>query len=561
MMKLARVETVLGLGLMLLAAACTKDPGNGGGASEAVSKTTVTFASSRYVNGAIRPFSISAGDAVTLVHVDSGEKSEAMPVSTGGESSVYLFGLRKPAKGDLLAAYHPTGAGVSFASGKASFDFPAAQDGTDRNYVRIGTTINTGSAYSGNSVTLVPMMSLVMGKMKKGPYSVTKAVFTAAGGEKVAGNMTLDLATNEVSGGRESSITVTLKEPLDCSSSVVSIPVIVPPVTLSKGFTITYTLSDGNTVNYSTTDRVTFTSGGTFDTDPASMSRQLIACGSNKVYIFDEEAASRTGDYKDGLLWSWDATSAASVVGLASNRMDHIDEAKPIDGGKKLLITSSYQWAVILDIATKQVEWFSNNVTNAHSADLLPGDLVAVAVSDGGDAVKLFSRKTSNQVLGTYPLESGHGVVWSDKMQRLYAIGSSSLQVYKLNGGSSPSLELEKTVSTKGYSTGLHDLVLVDENTLAMGGSKAALYNMNTGVFTPMAHFNNINGIKSINYDPFTGEAYYTYAAEGTSEGSYTWSTHTVRYTDNVQANDGGADKKTIKVNDINMYKVRVMNW
>ena len=44
------------------------------------------------------------------------------------------------------------------------------------------------------------------------------------------------------------------------------------------------------------------------------------------------------------------------------------------------------------------------------------------------------------------------------------------------------------------------------------------------------------------------------------SEGNFTWSTHTIRYTDAVQTG-GGKDKKTITVDDIDMYKVRVLVW
>ena len=179
------------------------------------------------------------------------------------------------------------------------------------------------------------------------------------------------------------------------------------------------------------------------------------------------------------------------------------------------------------------------------------------------DAVKLYSRKTSNVEIGSYPLNSAHGVVWSDKTQRLYAIGGTTLQIYQLLNAdtSAPSLKLERTVATGGYVSGLHDMTAVDENTLVLAGNKAALLNLTTLQFTQLTHFNGFAGIKSLNYNPSTGEAYYTYGWEGHSEGSYDWSTHTIRYTNDVFANDGGVDKKTIKVSDINMYKARVFRW
>lgn len=95
-------------------------------------------------------------------------------------------------------------------------------------------------------------------------------------------------------------------------------------------------------------------------------------------------------------------------------------------------------------------------------------------------------------------------------VQRLYAIGGTTLQEYSLVDwdGSNPSLRLESSYSTTGNVAGLHDMTLISEDEIILAG---------------------INGMKSINYNPSTGEAYYTYAAAGTSEGGYDWSSHKVR--------------------------------
>jgi hypothetical protein len=102
-----------------------------------------------------------------------------------------------------------------------------------------------------------------------------------------------------------------------------------------------------------------------------------------------------------------------------------------------------------------------------------------------------------------------------------------------------------------------------DSNTLIMTGSRAALFNVNTNTFTNIPHFNGFVGMKSINCNPDTGEVYYTFGAEGLSEGSYTWSSHWIRYTDNIKgAFTPSLDAQgVIRVEDINMYKVRVFNW
>lgn len=562
-----RSRTILGLiGIWAIVScvACNKDNGKEKPSDgEIVSKTTVTFGSSRYVNGLLRSFALKAGDEVALEHVASGERSVASPVTVGSNSSMFLFDLKKPATGDLLLGYYPVSANITVQASGVGFSFPAAQDGTDFDPMYLGTTKNSGSAYAGNTVILSPMSAIVQAMVQKGLYSVVKAELKGNEGEGISGNVTYDFEQQVVVEGSGKTITVTPASPLDCSSEAQTIPVILPPVNFKSGFTITYTLSDGETIEYVTKDPVSLAPGAIMNTNPASSGRQLLACGGGRVYLIDEKLASATGDYKSGLLWTWIAREHASEIGRSIADDDHIDDAKPVDGNKNILVTSSNGWAALVEIETGKVLWSAKGIANAHSAEVLPNGRIAVAVSDGGDVVKIYNRSTPDTPLASYSLKSAHGVVWSEKMQRLYAIGATSVQIYKLKNwdGGAPELELERTESSSGFVSGLHDMTLVDENTLIMGGNKAALYDMNTRAFTSLPHFSSYAGVKSINYNPSTGEAYYTYAWNGNSEGAFAWSTHTIRYTDDIFANDGGVDKKTIKVNDINMYKVRVFNW
>ena len=548
--------------VLALCVSCQKDPKEGGSGSAPVGKTTVNFGTGRYMNGIARPFSLKTGDEVALVHAVSGEQSVAKPVSTGDNTSVYLFNLKKPSKGDVLVGYYPAAAGVSVGSDAVTLPFPEVQNGLNVDPIYVGSTKNTGDTYAGNSITLTPMTSLVVAQVQKGPYLVTKAEFRGNGGEGIAGTLTLDPVTMKVTGGTETTITVTPTEQVDCSLQARTIPILVPPMTFPSGFTITFTLSDGTTAEFTTSESVEFTPTTVFYTNPASSGRQLLAVGGGRVYLINEKLASATGNYKDGLLWTWVARDHATEIGRSISEDDHMDDAKPVDNNKNILVTSSNGWAALVEIETGKVLWSAIGISNAHSAEVLPGGRIAVAVSDGVDQVKLYNRSTPNSALASYPLKSAHGVVWSEKTQRLYAIGGTSVQIYKLkNWESSPELELERTVSSSGFVTGLHDMTLVDENTLVMGGNQAALFNLTSQSFTSLPHFSSYAGIKSININSATGEAYYTYGWSGHSEGDFAWSTHTIRYTDDIYANDGGIDKKTIKVDDINMYKVRVFTW
>ena len=131
-----------------------------------------------------------------------------------------------------------------------------------------------------------------------------------------------------------------------------------------------------------------------------------------------------------------------------------------------------------------------------------------------------------------------------------------SLQIYKLKDWTSatPSLELEKTVQTP-YG-GLHDMSLVNSNTLCIGGRRAYLYDIGANRFTEMMLFSASTAIKSINYNDETGELWYTDSTN--PEGSQSWSTQTIRYSTDKNAS---TETRTIKVPDLDVYKVRVMNW
>ena len=277
------------------------------------------------------------------------------------------------------------------------------------------------------------------------------------------------------------------------------------------------------------------------------------------VYMIDAGLADETG-YKNAVTWSWDATTAAATLGLAASRCNHLDDCKPVDNGKKLLVTSSYNWCALLDIATGEVLFHTTAAPNAHSAEMLPDNRIAVACSEGSSSdnnkVQIYDIARPNLVLFQSELGSAHGVVWNETTQRLYAIGGQSLQIYKLKDWTSatPSLELEKTVQTP-YG-GLHDMSLVNSNTLCIGGRRAYLYDIGANQFTEMTLFASSTAIKSINYNDDTGELWYTDST--IPEGSQAWSTQTIRY---ATDRNGSAATRTIKVPDLDMYKVRVMSW
>ena len=499
-------------------------------------------------------------DKVILINtVAPAEHFEASPETYENASSMFTIPLEDANNGDGLLAYLAD-SDISYDGGKIKTKIPTSQKGS------VNPSYVGKAAYSDKTVRMemVPCHSTIYANLDKGNYSIVKAALTANAGEKIAGDITFDYATLEAS-ATAASITIEFITPLDCRSGNQIFPFMVAPVTLSKGYTIKYTTDSGKEIEFTTGQSTICKMGSKVDAGSADTgSTQLLFCGDNKIYLIDAETALTKG-YKNAILWEWDAYTEAATVG---KDMIRLDECKVVDNYTKILATSSKGYAVLIDYKTKKLLWYSNCSSSAHSAEYLPGNRIAVACSTGGDSVQIFDVSQPNKVLFTTALNSAHGVVWNQKTQSLYAIGGSSLNVYKLNewSTSSPSLILKKTINTKSYVTGLHDMTAVDDNTLLLAGKNAALFNVTQESFTKLPYFNATSttgaALKSVNYNMETRECWYTDATGSTRNPD--WTMDDIRFTSNVNKaapTDGKWEKSIMIGEPFIMYKVRVFQW
>ncbi len=315
---------------------------------------------------------------------------------------------------------------------------------------------------------------------------------------------------------------------------------------------------------------------------------QVYFGGGASVKLFDATGIADGGSYASGLLWEWDGVAHKSEVSKDKDSyMEKIDECKPADFGSKLLITSSNHWLVVLDM--DQIDPVSGNYGKtvfglrdchgAHSAELLPGNVIAIACSDGGTddyrnklilakipaageaAVTAQKVASSSSVLQILDLPAAHAVVWNDKHQRLYAVDYSSVYAYTFaDNALSPEYN-----TGAACSWGWHDLTVIDEDTLLVSGSTANTFSMAARQFTGATYavtnqWSGESAIKSSNYNPCTGQMWTTVAKACTGEvtdDTMTYSTRTLRYAGN--ANDTSSQKGIVV--DIPAYKVRVLNW
>lgn len=550
---------ILGLCLALSSTACSDDDENDSSAIvERPASVTLTFNKFYDGNGTSNQLKWDSDDIANLYVAANGNSAIAKPLRPGQTSSLFLFTVKAPAVATVVS-YYPIDADVTIGNGTIGLEIPSTQDGTVTPLL-IGADHQALSSYEGCNISLKHYPALIIAKIARGNYSVESVEMRANAGENIAGHININ-ADTWTSTASEGSVRVNLPTPIDCSLEGTTVALQIAPGTLTEGYTLTINTSAGHSFNVSSNAPVTFNSGELYTTSDASDSEppHLIIAGSNKIHVINV-AKCMNADYKAGLEWTWDATEAASVLGLTPARCDHIDDCKPVDNASKFLISSSYNWVVLLDRTTKQVLFHAEQCSNAHSAELLPGNRIAVACSDGTSSthnqVQIYDITRPNTILYSYPLTSAHGVTWCETTKRLYAIGSTQLMAFSLQDWdtASPTLKLEKSIPTPQGSN--HDLTLADPNTLVVAGVRAYLFDVNTESFTEMPHFAASRQLKSVNYNPLTSELWYTDAT--VPEGTQSWSTHTLRYaTDPAASSMAGS----IRITDMDVYKVRVLNW
>ncbi|MGN7784974.1 DUF6528 family protein [Niabella sp. 22666] len=268
----------------------------------------------------------------------------------------------------------------------------------------------------------------------------------------------------------------------------------------------------------------------------------LVACGGDQVVMVD---SWKSTPGKAHITWTWKVGDAIGLPDAYRKIMVPLDECKPVQGGKQLLVTSSGGGVALIEVASKKILFYAHSPM-AHSAEMLPGGKIAVALSTHamGNSVELYDSKKSGQRLFRDSLYSGHGVIWNEKLQRLFALGFSKLRSYRLVdwNSSKPLLVLEK--SWKLPDEGGHDLSAVDDNTMIVS-THHNVFNFDIKkqgftVFEPLA---GKHDIKAANYNKVNQRLVYTQAEQS-------WWTFNI-YTVNPN--------QIIHIPDIKLYKVRML--
>jgi hypothetical protein len=240
---------------------------------------------------------------------------------------------------------------------------------------------------------------------------------------------------------------------------------------------------------------------------PASKS-DLLVCGGDEVALLDVRGEPKT-------LWTWRAADRPEIPETLRSKFGSTDDCKPIDGGRKILVTSSGGAVAIVERGTGRAV-FSAAVVNAHSAELLPGNRVVAASSTGtgGNKLLLFDA-TSGKLLASDDLLGAHGVVWDPDRGVLWALGHTEFRSYDVTvDRPTGSLLLARRLTRELPNPDGHDLRAVPgtPDLAITTGNHVWLFHRDLLTFRLHPALGDAAGVKSVDVDPDGGATAYVKA-------------------------------------------------
>src|SRR5688500_17429583 len=193
-----------------------------------------------------------------------------------------------------------------------------------------------------------------------------------------------------------------------------------------------------------------------------SRATELIVCGWDEVFILAGGEGPTPAHRK---VWSWRVADSPEIPADMHALFRTTDDCKPVDGGRRILISSSGGGVALVDRETRRAPFFAR-VTNAHSIEMLPGGRIAAAASVStagtGNRLVIFDAATGKE-LASDELRSGHGAVWDGERQVLWALGGDVLRAYSV-GAPGGQTRLERTFEIALPNEGGHDLVAIPDS-------------------------------------------------------------------------------------------------
>jgi hypothetical protein len=231
----------------------------------------------------------------------------------------------------------------------------------------------------------------------------------------------------------------------------------------------------------------------------------LIVCGADEVFILRLRDAA--GPRK---IWSWRAADRPELPEPFRKRFPTTDDCKPVDGGRKILITSSGGAAALVERATGKVLFYAT-APNAHSAEVIPGNRVVVACSTkpDGNRLDLHDLAVSDKPIASDELQGAHGAVYDEARNVLWALGTFELRSYHVGANT---LVRKQTFALP--NDGGHDLRPIPDRPglIVTTHHHVWVFDRDLLTFQPFPQLGNEHDVKSMDFDPESGALAYVKA-------------------------------------------------
>ena len=241
---------------------------------------------------------------------------------------------------------------------------------------------------------------------------------------------------------------------------------------------------------------------------------EMVLCGWDEVYILRFEGPD---DSKPRKVWSWRADKTSGLPDSMFGRFATTDECKPVEGGKRIVITSSSSGIAVVERASGRATFWAS-APNAHSAEILPGNLLAVAVSHvpegNGDRLIIYDLARPGHELASDELFWGHGVVWDNTRKLLYALADEEIRLYKLLHDNPAGISLARIALLALPERGGHDLYPVPRTNFLSVSTESGcwLFDRESFSFEPHPVLADSSRVKSLAVHPLTGRLSWTRA-------------------------------------------------
>jgi hypothetical protein len=227
---------------------------------------------------------------------------------------------------------------------------------------------------------------------------------------------------------------------------------------------------------------------------------ELLICGDSlfRIYTYQHDTLTPQPGF------TWHAGEDRQTYPAAYAKLRSFDDCKPSANGQQIALTSSYEGGVaILDRRTRRLTFFAP-APNAHSAEWLPGNRLAVALSTapaGGNRVVVYDLANPSQPIWHDTLYSAHGLVWDTRRRVLYALGYNELRTYhpnpKTNG-----FTRQRTYPLPGHDG--HELQAIPGTDSLLVSTHEGVWSFDraSGTFAPYRSLGHTPLVKSVAFHP-----------------------------------------------------------